>query len=549
MKNSPIVALVLTGSALLPAQQSQSDALELPVRELTAFKDGHAYVVREAALPPDAGGRVVLDELPQPVLGTFWPFATDGAEVVSARAGMEQVTVERAAVSLAEVAKANVGQPVSVELGNDQVLHGKLLGVAEQGGKVTLLRLETAAGIQVLPIGRVIGLLVGDGFRDGTASKQERARLELRVEGGGAAARVGIAYVQKGFRWIPGYRVELLDDGKARVRMQATLVNDLLDLEDVTVHLVVGVPKFAFADLVDPVALQRQAADVARARTYGQQQRFSNMLSNALMTQVGGPGQGGAPDASAAPDVSEGETREDLFVYPVAGVTLKKGERLVVPVATLELGYRDVYTLDVAMAPPMHYRRNLQDQRVFELAKELAAPKVVHVLRLNNGTDSPLTTAPALVLQGGQVLAQGHMKYTSPGGSVDLAINPAIDVRVEAAERERRRTPHVRINGDDYTRADLVGTIKLKNTKSEAIGLEVTRRILGLVDAVDHDGEHRQLDLVAAWGGRGRPTWWSWWSWPSWWFHSNGFGECRWSVNLEPGSEITLTANWHYFWR
>ena len=43
--------------------------------------------------------------------------------------------------------------------------------------------------------------------------------------------------------------------------------------------------------------------------------------------------------------------------------------------------YRDAYRLEVPMAPPMQYQQRLNDQRVIELARELAAPKVRHVLR------------------------------------------------------------------------------------------------------------------------------------------------------------------------
>ena len=73
-------------SASLAAQDvPTANAQSLPVQELTAFKDGHAYIVRESSLAGDANGLVVLDQLPVPVLGTFWPYATGGASVVSAR--------------------------------------------------------------------------------------------------------------------------------------------------------------------------------------------------------------------------------------------------------------------------------------------------------------------------------------------------------------------------------------------------------------------------------------------------------------------------------
>src|SRR6186713_2434910 len=58
----------------------------LPVREVTIFKDGHAFVLREETLAADDAGDIVLDDLPEPVLGTFWPYASGGAKLLSATA-------------------------------------------------------------------------------------------------------------------------------------------------------------------------------------------------------------------------------------------------------------------------------------------------------------------------------------------------------------------------------------------------------------------------------------------------------------------------------
>ena len=95
--------------------------------------------------------------------------------------------------------------------------------------------------------------------------------------------------------------------------MQATLVNDLVDLDDATVNLVVGVPAFAFADMVDPIALQQQTAQVAQAAARAQSQRFSNFLSNSLTTQVAGFGAAAQGAAAATGPEVDAEATEDLF--------------------------------------------------------------------------------------------------------------------------------------------------------------------------------------------------------------------------------------------
>ncbi len=536
----------------------------LPVREVTVFKDGHAYVVREMALPADAGGKVVLDELPVPVLGTFWPFAADGARLVSAKAGRERVALDLPAVNLLQVARANVGKDVVVLMNDKERIEGKLLAVPEREppkkapepppgvfhvqpgpSEPSLLLVQTASGTRALSINNVRDLEVHGEFAAKVREQQDRERLTLTVEGGGGNAKVGVMYVQQGLRWIPSYRVDIDGNGKAVVQMEATLVNDLVDLERATVHCVVGVPQFAFEGLVDPISLQQEIAQVA-AQARGS--RFDNYVSNSIMTQaaVGFQPQG----AERGPGVDGADANEDLFVFTLRDVTLKKDERLVLPLATFDVTYRDAYRLDVPFAPPPDVREGQNSERMIELMRQLAAPKVKHLLRLRNGGKAPLTTAPALVLAKGRMLAQGRITYTPPGAETDLEINAAIDVCVKSGEQESgRQNSALRIAGTDYGRIDLTGTIELHNTKAEAVTVEVARRVLGHVDDVGQGGSKAQLDVVQVWSGADRASWWSSWNWPHWWFRQNGFGEVRWTVELQPGASAKLDASWHYFWR
>lgn len=546
---SSLLASVPFGGLSSAQAPAALPAAALPVREVTVFKDGHAYVLREAPLAADANGELVLTELPVPVLGTFWPYATGGARLVSATAGRDKVADDVRAVDLRQIARANVGKDVVVGTEQERI-DGRLLDVpvrepaGEGGGE--LLVVATAGGTRVLPLKNVRDLEVRGEFAATLRTEQQRERLRLRTTGGGAGATVGVVYVQNGLRWIPSYRVDVDGKGKARVQLEATLVDDLIDLDAAVVHLVIGVPKFEFEGLVDPISLQQEVAQVAaNARAASQ---TANFLSNALRTQTAGFVADEV--APAEPTVEGGAGNEDLFVFTLRDVTLKKGERMVLPLASFTLDYRDVYVLDVPLAPPLDVREGLQDQRALELLRELAAPKARHVLRLKNVGETPLTTAPALVLRDGKVLAQGRIRYAPVGTETDLEINVAIDVGVDVDEHETSRTPGaIRENRDEYTRVDLAGAIELRNDKAERIELEVTRRVLGLVDSVGQGGAKRQLDFVRMWGDGRVPGWWTWWSWPYWWFRHNGFGELRWRLELAPGEAAKLEGSWHYFWR
>ena len=93
----------------------ESTTARMPVTEITIFKDGHAFVMHNGKIPADSSGNVVIDYLPRPVIGTFWPFSTDpNAKLVSVKAGQQKVDVERTALSLRELVEGNIGARVTV---------------------------------------------------------------------------------------------------------------------------------------------------------------------------------------------------------------------------------------------------------------------------------------------------------------------------------------------------------------------------------------------------------------------------------------------------
>ena len=74
------------------------------------FKDGHAFVAHEGEMPTDEHGNVVMDYLPAPVIGTFWPYSAEKrARLASVVASQKRVLVERTALSLRELLEANIG--------------------------------------------------------------------------------------------------------------------------------------------------------------------------------------------------------------------------------------------------------------------------------------------------------------------------------------------------------------------------------------------------------------------------------------------------------
>ena len=569
-----IIAILATSTHVPAAAPAHGALAKMPVKEVTVFKDGHAFVLHEGKMPTDKAGNVVMDYLPTPVLGTFWPYASGKkAKLTSVVAGKRRVSVKRTALQLRELIEANVGRKVLVtELpaGREAVslrYPGTIAGVPTRSGeeleatgppnggeqlpkKGNLVLIRTEQGLKAVPFARIQDMTFEGDPQTKVAQEEFRNLLTLKLNWGAAKppakADVGMAYLQKGIRWIPHYRIDIDGEGNAVIKLQATLLNELTDLNDVTCHLVVGVPTFAFENLVDPISLQSRLASLSEH--FRRDARTAFAMSNAIMSQEtiarAVPPRPAGPDMG--PEIGGAGRSEDLFIFTVDHVTLAKGQRMVLPITEFKLKYKDVYILDLPYAPPPEVRRNFNSSRQAEMAKLYASPKVIHNIRMINTSKYPLTTAPALILRDGRLLAQGMITYTAIGGETDLPVTAAVDVNVEKTDKEVKRTPNaVTWDARQYMRVDLAGQIKLTNHRDHPIDLEITRNVLGNVGSADHDGKAEMVNVF----GHTAPHWWNWYSWPYWWNHFNSVGRITWKFTLDGKKSTDLNYTWHYFWR
>lgn len=576
-----VAGLVLPGSLVAAEQAAPLSVLaKMPVKEVTVFKDGHAFVLHQGAMPTDAGGNVLLDYLPQPVIGTFWPYsAAKNAKLTSVIAGRRKVAVESTALSLRELLEANVGaecivKEIAVGTSPSTPYPAVIVGFPTRSseeiektratddmpalpikGNVVLLR--KAEGVKVVSIDRIEDVVFTSKHKSTLSNEEFRNLLTLKLDWAAApekTADVGMVYLQKGVRWIPSYKVEIDGNGKAVVKLQATILNELTDLENVTCNLVVGVPTFAFQETLDPIALNQAVAQLSQY--FHKDSQTAHAFSNAMMTQHARMSENvqrvrevPAHPRDLGPEIPGSTKSEDLFVYTIKGLSLKKGQRAVVPVAEYTLKYKDVYTLEIPFAPPQEVLRSFNNHQQQELAKLMAAPKAIHKIRLSNTSRSPLTTAPAMIVKENRVLAQGMMTYTAPGADTDLTVTTAIDIKVKKTDKEVKRTPDaVNWQKTSFTRIDGTGSITLANFRDQPVEIEVVRLVLGEIDGADHDGAVERVNMIENTNAGLIPHWYGWYGWANWWEHLNGIGKSTWKVKLEPGKSIDLTYAWHYYW-
>jgi hypothetical protein len=581
-----IAALMLccvSAGAFADRAEPLSALSKMPVKEITVFKDGHTLVLHEGTMPTDANGSVQMDYLPTPVIGTFWPYSNDkGVKLTAVVASPRKVLVTRTALSLRELLESNPGADVTITQMDGKTFDAKVLGVLTRSSeeleavsppssgeklpeKGNILLLKTAAGVDAFPLDNIKSVSFRGDLKRTATDEEFRNLLTLKLDWPNnrpaKTAAVGMMYLQKGIRWIPSYKMTLDGKGGATLKLQATLLNELTDLQDVTANLVVGVPSFAFKDTPDPISLQQAFAQLSPY--FAADARTNYAFSNAIMSQQAAGGRageqrgfgGGDPGANPGPELTGSEKNEDLYVFTVKHLSLKKGQRMVIPIAEYALKYRDVYTVDLPFAPPQEMRRGGQfnNEQQAEMARLLAAPKALHKVRLTNTSKLPITTAPALILNGERVIAQGMTTYTAPGGSLDLTLTTATDIRIRKSDKETGRTTSaVNWNNQSYGKIDLAGTISLINYADHPVDLEITRNVLGNVGKADHEGVASMVNVFedddyAAHSET--PSWWGSYSWPDWWAHFNGIGRITWKTHLDAGKTVDLGYTWHYFWR
>jgi hypothetical protein len=561
----------------------------MPIQEITVFKDGHAFVLHSGKMPVGAKGDVVMDYLPNPVLGAFWPFSKDKkAKLESVTASSQKVLADRTAISLKELIEANIGAEVIVAetaAPANQTYHAKILEIpAQEGAELEALdvpnsgeKLRQRGDVVVLKTENGAKIVKLDGIRDisflGNYQKmlqreEFRNMLTLSLDWLGnkpqTEAEVGLLYLQRGLRWIPNYRVTLDGKGQASIKLQATLINELADFSDSTIHLVIGAPNFEFKETTDPIGLQKTVAQLSSYFQQDSRNMSQNLLSNnVVMSQSQMPARMNEPYLTASPDsgsrvdlgpnVANANKAEDLFVFTIKHVSLRKGQRMVFSVNEFSLKYKDVYSLEIPFAPPFDVWRRFDSNRQAEIARMLNAPKMMHKIRLMNSSAFPTTTAPALLLEGDQILSQTMMTYASPGSSVDLDITAALDIRIKKSENETGRIPNeVTWQGSQFGRIDLSGKITLTNYLKNPVEVEVVRHVMGNPENASNGGKIEMVNIFEDPSFTSRdgalPYWWSWYSWPYWWSHFNSIGRINWSVILQPNTPVDLVYTWNYYW-
>ena len=581
-----LVSVVSSGLGAAPA--TSPSQLQLKTERVVAFKDGYALFVRTGTATCDADGQVYTENLPDSaVLGSFWATTPDGPPSAM-RAGFHTATnvseVASPCTSPLEVLKANRGRRCTLELNtgrthsgvitevltrdtqrdvNENALPAYLLTASVFSSSLpvtvtdptgTHFVLRTDEGDLLLPVSAIRELSIAEmttSLAKPVKQTVRRKRLTLQFATPGKRRQVTLMYFRPGVRWIPTYRVTLeagREDGKpmADVSMQAEILNEAEDLNGVPMDVVVGVPNFRFRETISPLALERVMRNALReAAPQIMGQMLSNGdFSNALFTQRASehvrPVQRGANQTGGGVSLPSELTvggAQDLFVYHLPPVTLKKGERTAMHLLSARVPYRDVYTWDL--------RIKREDNATAPSGEGSASPlrlsknQVWHQVELENTTELPWTTGAVMFMQDAMPLAQELLTYTSPGDAVRVPITVSVDTRGSIRETElERELKALRWDNRDYAKIANQATLALVNRKEKAIDVEIKLSFGGRTDTTTPDAR-----IVTA--GYRAEDWERYRGSPA----VNNSSQVIWRHTIEPGAAFEPSVTYHYFTR
>ncbi len=513
------------------------------------FKNGVAVVRASFEVPQPA--RYVWDEMPRAVHGSFWVESDGAVGIQSTTRMVEEAETTEAPTGILQQDLA--GQPVTVTLkfggglagSPEPVLTGSVWAVPQRAPRRSWnpaladafgagrsmwssagsSHVETPAstgnflvleapggGRQYLDLSSIASIAASGPFAPAKRRVEKPVMLfdvtALPRDGG----RMRISYLARGIAWVPAYRLDLTEPDFLTIRQNAVVRNELLPLQDTELRLVSGFPNIQFEHVDSPLWAGGSLA--AFFQQLGQQPGGGGPLTTQQLVTYNST----RPDATPTlPDLAEaGDAGDDLHFESIGKRSLAPGDSLSLEVASARSGYQRV--VEWVVPDPRDGRgRYLRDGS--SQASDEDQPW--DALQFRNPFKFPMTTAPAMVTEGGRFRGQSLSQWVNPGQTTCLRITKALSIRAESSEvEEEQQRELVWVGGNDFRRTKVKGTLLLHNFRGKEVTLSIRSCFSGELLEADGSPEARlRTDGVTS---------------------VNPRRELQWTLKLAPGEEKTL---------
>lgn len=576
-----IVMLLAAAGSVFTEEMKPANIVPLPqVKEVVVFKNGFAYVRCEGGTVPQEG-KVIVSEIPDASLGAFW-----GASLTK-KVSLESITAQEVDVSyksqqtisnLQDLIRLNADKSVTISATDIGLITGTLVGfqyaetppagpssppsVMPPKPQMTWVFIRADDKIRAIPINTIRTFLIDskDGITTETITATRKTKqLVLTFAGDSKTLQQSVNYtlffIIKGIRWIPDYKIELTSSNEATLRLSATILNEVLDIQNAQVRLMIGYPNFAFGETVSPLALRdtRQALSSFFTPPTGAP---GARYSEAIRSQTAA-----SPSASRAeslpqetPQAEEGGVAiEDMFGYDLKNLTIAKKNVVLLPVMESKNPIEHLYELDSWSLRPVTRYGNIP-REVLDRINMPDWDRIWHKLRIKNPNDAPLTTAPATIFEKGHPIAQEMIKYTPPKSETIMPITIAVDIPSDIKEIEvERKNNALRAMDRNWDLVTHKGSIVITNKKSINVNVTAKVHVLGKITEITPDGKTEASSegweefIQKLWQGRRENYYWNWWNYYGYYEHINPISLIKWDIPLKPAESATLTYTYSYY--
>ena len=461
--------IFLFALAVLPVAQAADVPATSKIVSVDLFKNGLAVVRREATL--GKAGAYILDDVPDPIHGTYWIESPVPVETV---VKMREVEVPVADASPGNLQDDLAGKKVTIHFKGEKLppvlgVMAKFKAPKDEVPQVSrFLVIETAKGRSYIESSEIASVEAEAG--DGKV-KRRRPRLLLTL---GATDRletkVVIRYLTRGITWAPSYKLDIADPKTLTLEQSAVIKNELAEISDAEVRLISGFPSVQLGQvrsLMSPRSnMDRFFEDLSRGESGfslgGNQMLIQNSQFNA--SQLFMPNSGAIPAGEGV----------DLHYESIGKRTLADGEALALTVAKGTAPYERIVEWLVPDS------RDAQGRAMQGPATD--DDSAWDALRFKNPLKFPMTTGPAMVVAGGKFNGQRTTGWVNVGEETVLRVDKALSVRTRSTENEDPKDGNrdlVWVGGRQYRKTTIEGEVAVSNNRKEAIQLVIRRRFSG----------------------------------------------------------------------
>jgi hypothetical protein len=441
------------------------------------FKNGLAVVKREVTLGKP--GVYVIDDVPQPVHGTYW---IESAGSVDTLVQLREVDVPAAETTPGNLQDDLAGKKVTVYFKGER--RAPVVGVMmkfkpakpeEAAQAARYLVIQSARGGRTYVDASEVASIESE--EAGDTVKRRKPRLVLTLTGTDKPeTRVAIHYLANGLSWAPTYKLDITDPKTLVLEQHAVIKNELSELKDAQIRLISGYPSVQFAYVRSLLSPGSTLANFFQELN-GVNFRRHDVIDNSVLMQNAISHNDSRVFNVALGAIPTGEG-VDLHYQPIGKRSLKEGDTLELTTGKGKAPYERVVEW---MVPETHSESGILNAQAHG---GTPGDSAWDALKFKNPLPFPMTTGPALVTANGQFNGQRTSYWVNPGEETVLPVEKALSVRTRSLENEQRGPGNgaatlIWIGGRQFRKSIVDGELSINNHRKEAIQMVIRRRFCG----------------------------------------------------------------------